>query len=78
MSAKVLALSWGNFSGSQSIAFSPDGQRFCCGTNSETGHVFYLTVWDVETGKGAWNSPVKPVLGSGAPKGMVLNRFRLT
>ena len=40
--------------------------------------MFYLTVWDVETGKGAWNSPVKPVLGSGAPKGMVLNRFRLT
>ncbi|XP_078381360.1 uncharacterized protein LOC144664106 [Oculina patagonica] len=50
LSANVLALSWGNFSGSQSIVFSPDGRHFCCGTNSETGHVFYLTVWDVETG----------------------------
>ena len=38
--------------------------------------MFYLTVWDVETGKGAWNSPVKPVLGSGVPKGMVFEPFQ--
>ena len=51
LSAKVLSLNWGKFSGSQSIVFSPDGRQLCCGTNSETGHVFYLTIWDVETGK---------------------------
>ena len=63
LGANVLALSWGNFSGSQSIAFSPDGQRFCCGTNSETGHVFYLTVWDVETGKcGAYTAVLRNVV----------------
>ena len=52
LSANVLTVSWGNFSGSQSIVFSPDGRHFCCGTHHEDrGSVYYLTVWDVETGK---------------------------
>ena len=51
LSAKVLSLNWGRFSGSQSIVFSPDGRHLCCGTKSETGRTYYLTVWDVETGK---------------------------
>ncbi|CAH3181730.1 unnamed protein product, partial [Porites evermanni] len=50
LSAKVLSLNWGRFSGSQSIVFSPDGRYLCCGTKSETGRTYYLTVWDVETG----------------------------
>ena len=51
LSAKVLSLKWGRFSGSQSIVFSPDGRHLCCGTKSETGRMYYLTLWDVETGK---------------------------
>ena len=51
LSAKVLSLNWGRFSGSQSIVFSPDGHHLCCGTKSETGRTYYLTLWDVETGK---------------------------
>ena len=51
LSAKVLSLNWGRFSGSQSIVFSPDGRHLCCGTKSETGRTYYLTLWDVETGR---------------------------
>ena len=47
----MLSLNWGRFSGSQSIVFSPDGRHLCCGTKSETGRTYYLTLWDVETGK---------------------------
>ncbi|XP_078380408.1 uncharacterized protein LOC144663367 [Oculina patagonica] len=66
LSANVLSLSWGNFSISHSIVFSPDGRHFCCGTdyerqNSEIGRVYYLTVWDVETGAQLMAVPSKDI-----------------